>query len=312
MSLDYETFCEESLPDVGTHVYATHSSAEVLMAAWAFDDGEIAQWPAAEGYPMPAEFEDAVLDDRIEKWAWNTPFEMMISENVLGLPIRVESWRDTMVQAMHNSLPGSLEKAGPVVDLEVDKLKDRRGKVLMRKFSFPRKPTKNDPRTRVLWHEAFDDWLDYLAYNRQDVETERAVRRRTFPMPQDEWETWFLDQRINRAGLPINTRMVRNAILTYETALGSAAEGTGAFGEMAEITGLPNPNSPAQLLPWMQDRGYPYDDCKKGHIRTALAYFSTRPEHWGEERWQLYRARNDLKRILELRLASARTSIKKS
>lgn len=311
MGLDYETFCEVSLPDVGTSVYAAHDSCEVLMAAWAFDDEPVDQWATAEGYPMPAEFEDGMLDDRIEKWAWNAPFEITISESVLGLPIQIESWRDTMVQALHNSLPGKLEKAGPVVDLDEDKLKDRRGSTLMRKFSIPRKPTKNNPRIRHLWHEAFPDWQDYLAYNRQDVETERAIRRRTFPMPQAEWETWFLDQRINRAGLPINIRMVRNAITIYEQALGSVDAGTGAFGEMAEITGLANPNSPAQLLPWMQDRGYVYDDCKKGHIEQALDYFDRCPDHWSDERWQAYRERQDLHRVLQLRLASARTSIKK-
>lgn len=285
------------------------------MAAWAFDDDSIDQWVAAEGYPMPAEFEDAMLDDRIEKWAWNAPFEIAITKNVLKMPVTVRAWRDTMVQAMHNSLPGKLEKAGPVVDLSEDQLKDRRGTNLIRKFTMPRKPTKLDSRTRVLWHEAFDDWNDFCAYNRQDVKTERAIRKRTYPMPPSEWEVWFLDQKINQAGLPINMRMVRNAIRVYEEALGTVGDEetppSGAFGEMAEITGLPNPNSRDQLLPWLQENGYFFEDLKAGHVQTALDYFETKPDHWSDDQWLRYRSSNSLKRVLELRSATSRTSIKK-
>jgi DNA polymerase len=309
--LDYETFSEVNLKETGLSVYSKHDSTEVLMCAYAFDDGPVKQWIPAEGEDMPEDLLEALTDPRIEKWAWNAPFEMAITAFVLGIDVDVTQWRCAMVLAMHQSLPGKLEKAAVVVGLPEDKQKDRKGAALMRKFSFPRKPTKRDARTRNLWHSDFESWNGYLAYNVQDVVTERAVCKRLYPMPWSEWELWFMDQAINAAGLPVNRRMINNAIKIYEEALGSVESGTGAFGEMAEITGLANPNSNTQLLPWLQEHGYPFDDMVAAHIKVALEYFERRPDHWADEDWQRYRSSNSLHRILELRQQVSLTSIKK-
>ena len=306
MSLDYESYSEVSLPSVGSSVYSRHASTEVLMAAYAFNQGQVRQWDKAGGEPMPAELSEALISPDVQKWAWNAPFEMQITSQLLA-EVDIRQWRDTMVQALHCSLPGKLEKAGPVVGLSIDQQKDRRGKALMRKFSMPRKPTKALPRNRLFPSDAPEEYADYLAYNVSDVVAERAIRNRLIPymMSDEEWELWFLDQEINNAGLPINIRMVRNAITTYETALDQGME------EMREITGLANPNSGAQLLPWLQESGYMFDDLKKGHVATALRYFNEQPEHWDEDRWFEYRASNALRAVLELRKETSRTSIKK-
>ena len=76
INLDYETYSDVSLPDVGAHVYAAHPSTEVLMCAYAFNRGPLQQWVPAEGEPIPRELEEALIDPEVEKWGWNTPFEM--------------------------------------------------------------------------------------------------------------------------------------------------------------------------------------------------------------------------------------------
>lgn len=306
MSLDFETFSEVSLPVVGGSVYSRHPSTEVLMAAYAFNQGQVRQWDALRGEPMPAELKEALIDPEVQKWAWNAPFEMMITDQLIA-EVDIRQWRDTMVQALHCSLPGKLEKAGPVVGLPMDQQKDRRGKALMRKFSMPRKPTKAIPRNRLLPDDAPEEYDAYLEYNRSDVIAERGIRNRLakYEMSEEEWELWFLDQEINNAGLPINLRMVRNAIATYETALEAG------LSEMRDMTGLANPNSGPQLLPWLQQNGYMFDDLKKGHVATALKYFDQRPEHWDEDRWLEYRSSNTLRAVLDLRKETSRTSIKK-
>lgn len=308
LNLDYETFSEVSLPDVGTSIYASHPSTEVLMAAFAMNRGPVQQWLPAEGEPAPKEFIEAMLSPDVEKWAWNAPFEMAITRNLV-CDVVIPQWRDTMVQALHCSLPGSLEKAAQVVGLPDEAQKDRRGKALMRKFSFPRKPTKKNPATRTFWNDAGEEepWEGYKQYNRSDVVAERGVmlKLKNFDMGADEWELWHLDQAINQAGLPINIRMVRNAIKVYEEALSQG------FARMNEITQLANPNSLAQLLPWLQERGYMFDDCQKSHIKTAARYFREQPDHWTNDEWEYYRGDTDLREVLDLRLETSRTSIKK-
>lgn len=316
LNIDYETFSEVSLPDVGTRAYAMHPSTYPLMCAYAFDDWDMdvtAQWVPEEGEPIPAELEDALLDERVIKHAWNAPFEIEITEQEV-CEVNVREWRDTMVLALSVSLPGKLETASKAVGLPQDRQKDARGKTLMRRFSFPRKPSKNNPATRFFWYDHPEEWEEYKAYNRRDVVAERGVLRRLrkWNLSPEEWELWHLDQEINRLGLPVNLGMVNNAIRLYEEALGDARLGTGAFGEMAAITGLENPNSATkQLLPWLQSQGYMFDDMKKGHIRRAAEYFSKPPEHWSDEFREAYTQNEDLKRVLELRLQTSRTSIKK-
>ena len=78
------------------------------------------QWVPAEGEPMPKMLRQALLSPDVEKWAWNASFEMNVIKHILKMPVDIRQWRDTMVLALSCSLPGKLEKAGPVVDLGED------------------------------------------------------------------------------------------------------------------------------------------------------------------------------------------------
>lgn len=264
------------------------------MLAYCFaDDDPVKQWVPAEGQEMPAEVEDAILDDRIIKYAWNKPFEWQIWKNTLGIETPHASWRDPMVMAMTCSLPGGLDKAGAVLDLPEDLLKLDGGKRLMRWFSMLRKATKTKPVHRVYWYERPADWLEYLDYNRRDVEAERAayLRLRKYDLPQHEWDLWVEDQEINERGIPVNLGMAHNAIEARDALVGDRME------QMKEITGLENPNSGAQLLPWLRKNGYPFADLKKGHVRRALA--------------SLNDLESPLAVVLGLRLEVSRASTKK-
>lgn len=301
MHLDYETFSELDLPKTGLSRYARHESTEVLMASWSINDTKRPQWIPAEGEDMPREFREALESPDVEKWAWNAPFEINISRQVLGLDIDTTQWRDTMVLAMTCSLPGKLDKAGPIVNLPEDKVKLAKGKRLMKVFSSPRKPTKTDSRTRVMWYDRYSEWLEYLEYNEVDEDSERAIYHKLkFYMPPDhEWDLWHLDQKINEAGIPVNLAMVRRAITSYQSELKSKLD------EMAEITGLQNPNSGKQLLPWLKDQGYPFDDIQKGHVARAI-------EKLEEQNDEVLLLENeDYLRVLALRLEAAKTSPKK-
>lgn len=319
--IDYETFSELDLKEVGSDRYSRDDSTEVLMAAYALGDREVKHWDAQQQL-MPAELEDMLLDDRCVKFAWNAPFEMQITANVLKMPVKIPTWRDTMVMAMSLSLPGSLAKAGAVVELAEDKAKDAEGKSLMRTFSFPRKPTKNRPETRTYWWQDPEKWQRYCDYNVRDVDSERAMyhKIKRWNMSPEEWQLWFIDQEINQAGIPINLEMVDNANEIYEYIKQDRIQ------QMRDITGLANPGSTPQLLPWLKERGYQFDDCQKGHITRGRAKIgehlkSGEPLMIGQysedddagvvllgQREASPADLVDLERVLELRLEAAKSS----
>ena len=310
LNLDYETFSAADLTKVGSDVYSKDPSTEVLMAAYSINGGAERQWIPEEGQYIPPELDEAMEDPEVQKWAWNAPFEMNVNRNVLKRPVDITQWRCTMALAQMCSYPGQLEKAGPAIGLPMEKLKIADGKKLMRKFSMLKKSRRKatmGQMIRTYWYEDPKDWERYLEYNAGDVVAEKAIKKLLDPYqpPEHEWDLWQLDQIINQRGLPINLGMVRNASNIYAE---SYAIG---FREMQEITGLGNPMSTQQILPWLQEQGYPFDDLKKGHVRQARGYFDKPPEHWSADQHEQYVSNLDLMDILDYRLELSRTSIKK-
>lgn len=305
---DFETYCEADLSKVGSDIYSRHPSCEVLMCAYACNDEDVLQWVPAEGEKMPSDLKEMMLDPNAIKFAWNKPFEWGIWANALGIKTEHEGWRDPMVMAFSLALPGSLDKAGEVVDLPEDLSKLKDGKSLIREFCVPRKPTKNKPYSRTLPHHEPEKWERFKLYNRVDVKAERAIYKKLkpFDMPKHEWELWFLDQKINQAGIPINMDLVRNAIRVYEDVIEDRMT------RLKIATGLDNPNSGKQLLPWLRKFGYPYDDLKKGHVERAYEKLIQQIEdgefdHDFEERSEMELVRD----ALEMRLETAAASPKK-
>lgn len=314
---DFETFSELDLKKVGGSRYARHESTEALMLAYAYDDAKVKQWVPIETIGprtayrskdryqkalranMPKDLQEAIKDPAYFFFAWNKSFEYQIWLHVLGIEIPHHRWRDPMVLALTLSFPGKLEKVGEIIGLP-EELRKLAGMALINKFSKPRKPTATIPRTRNLPEHFPTDWAMYRAYNRRDAEAERAIwlKLRRWNMPSEEWRLWALDQKINEAGIPINVRVARNAVAVAEEVVGKRVE------EMREITGLSNPNSGPQLLPWLQDHGYPYEDLKKGHIKRALDLMDDPFEPAGA-------SDEDCRRVLQLRSEVSRSSSKK-
>lgn len=268
LRLDFETFCELNLKAVGLDLYSSHPSCEVLMAAYSIDDGPIEQWDATEDERIPRDLRDALDDPSVIIYAFNAQFERIILERVLGRKIAYERFKCAMVLAYFHSFVGGLEQVAEQCGLSQDKQKSATGKKLMAMFSWPQKPTKNQPLRRFdsLSHPV--EWKMYLDYNRQDVVAETALWKRLdrpqYPIPQREWDFYHLDQKINDRGLPIDRVFITNAIRM------SAIRKDVLSRALNELTGLQNGNSPAQLLPWLQERGYPFSDLQKDSIKKVL------------------------------------------
>ena len=259
---DFETFSLADLPSVGIAKYAKHPSTEVLMCSYGIDDGDIKQWVPVEGDLFPTELEDAILDDRVLKYAWNASFEKLVWQHCLGMDSPGESWRDPMVMSHYCSMPGALRKVGLIVNLPLHEQKKGEGTRLINWFSKMRPATKTKPARRVHWHEKLDLWEKYKEYNINDSVAERGIfhRLKAYDLPPHEWEMWVLDQQMNEAGFPVNIDMVNNALAIRDELVARKTA------EMRHLTGLENPRSRDQLLRWLNQNDYPYYDLQKAHV----------------------------------------------
>ena len=299
ISIDFETASDLPLTgpsSVGLHNYATHPSTRVLMLAWSWNDGPVEHSDLASGGRLPPEVRDALLDPSVLRWSFNAQFERVITRHVLGLETPIEGWRCSMCLSYMLSFTGDLGAVGAQIGLSNTVRKDSDGKRLIRMFSQPQIPTKNQPH---VWRGPETDpaeWERFGDYNVQDVVAEGAIKRWLLdhPVPEREWQLYEIDQRVNDAGLPVDRRFVESAIVLVRN---RRAELTSM---MRELTGLPNANSPAQLLPWLQERGYPFADLKKDTVKKVL-----------HENGDQHTLAPEAVAGLRLRQQASRTSVKK-
>ena len=89
----------------------------------------------------------------------------------------------------------------------------------------------------------------YIEYNRQDVEAERAIRKKlvNFRIVETEQPLWVLDQHINDRGVMVDREFAQNAI-EIDTVIKERL-----FAQAQCLTGLENPKSAAQLKRWIED-----------------------------------------------------------
>lgn len=264
LHFDYETKSEIDLLDAGVDLYSGDQSTEVLMASFCLDDEPIQQWVPAEGQRMPSDLKEALRDPEVTKIAFNAQFERLITTRVIGIQTPYESWRCSMALAYMFSFMGGLDDIAQQMSLKHQK--DPRGRQLIRTFSIPNKPSKNQP---FVWRDMHSDpeqWEEYKRYNIRDTETEHELWTKLVPfaMPDWQWELYHLDQIINDRGLPINRNFVEQALQIANR------RKTELISEQNRITGLQNSNSSTQLLPWLQARGYPYRDLQKDTISKLL------------------------------------------
>jgi DNA polymerase bacteriophage-type len=73
LHLDFETRSELALEERGLSNYAHHPSTQVLMLAYAIDDGPVELWEAHLG-EIPKALRDGLYNPFIAKTAWNASF----------------------------------------------------------------------------------------------------------------------------------------------------------------------------------------------------------------------------------------------
>ena len=289
LSLDLETYSNIDLTKSGVYRYAEAPDFTILLLSYSVDGGPVKTVDIASGETMPVEIQEALCDELVTKWAFNAQFERVCLSSYLGHWLKPTSWRCTMVWAAYLGLPLSLEGAGAVLGLEKQKLKE--GKELIRYFSMPCRPSEtNGQRSRNRPSDAPDKWAQFKAYNARDVETELAIQSRLqkFPVPEDEWQNYVLDQKINDRGICLDMELVHEAICCDEQARAEL------MAAMKTLTKVENPNSVAQMKVWLAEHGLETDTLGKAAVKELL---KTAPEPLGQ--------------VLALRQALAKSSVKK-
>lgn len=265
ISIDIETYSSTNLNQTGVYRYADSDDFELLLFGYATDFGPVKVVDLTQGEKIPPQIIEALDNPNIIKSAFNAQFERVCLSRYVGHRLKPAGWHCSRVWSATLGLPLSLRDVGSVLGLPRQKI--TAGKELVRYFCTPCKPTKaNQNRTRNFPYHAPDKWQQFKQYNQRDVEVEMEITQKLecFPVPQNEWENYWMDQDINDRGIRIDQQLVNNAIkcqnVFHDQYLQTAKE----------LTGLANPNSPLQLKDWLQQQGIKTNSLSKASVAQLL------------------------------------------
>jgi len=267
LSIDIETYSPVNLIKSGVYRYCDSPEFEILLFGYSVDAGPVRVVDLTAGERIPATIIAAITDDTVTKWAFNAQFERICLSRHLGMPtgtyLNPDSWKCTMVWAATLGLPLSLEGVGAVLGLEKQKMKE--GRDLIRYFCTPAK-NREGKTFRHFSTDAPEKWVTFKAYNLRDVETELGIQAKLakFPVSESEWRNYHLDQIINDRGIMLDRTFVAQAIACDEQ-----FKQTHMF-QARSVTGLKNPNSPAQLKAWLAEKGIEADTLSKAAVAQLL------------------------------------------
>lgn len=300
LSIDIETRSSVDISKAGAYRYAQSPDFEILLFAYQWGDDPVRVIDLKCGEAIPDWLVLALGDSNVIKHAYNAAFEWYCL-NRAGYMTPLDQWRCTMAHGLYCGYTAGLDATGKAIGLPQDKQKLTVGKALIRYFCIPCKPTKSNGGRA--WNQPQHDpdkWTLFKEYCCQDVVTEHEILRRLnfFPMPEDEERLWQLDVAMNAYGVRVDTKLIAGALYVD----GISTEKLTA--EAVELTGLDNPNSGAQLVPWINahNKEHPDDpdllaDLRKETVEEALKDRDNLPE--------------DVARMLEIRQQLGKTSVKK-
>lgn len=300
LSIDIETRSSEDIGKAGAYKYAQSPDFEILLFAYQWDDDPVKIIDLKNGEELSCWLTQALDDPVVIKHAYGAAFEWYCL-NRAGYETPIDQWRCTMAHGLYCGYTAGLDATGKAIGLPQDKQKLMTGRALIRYFCVPCKPTKtnggrmwNQP-----WHDT-DKWNLFKGYCRQDVVTEHEILKRLnlFPMPEEEEKLWQMDVLMNAYGVRVDTGLIEGALYIDGISTQKLTD------EAMKLTGLPNPNSQPQLVPWINNHSkkHPDDpDLLSDLQKTTVADLLKDKENLPE----------DVCRMLEIRQQLGKTSIKK-
>jgi DNA polymerase len=278
LAIDIETYSSVDIRETGAYAYVDAPGFEILLIAYKFDKEEV-QLIDIHGFEEETaavdfletcypDFWEGLNNPEVIKTAFNANFERTALAKYFNKAMPPEQWRCTAVYAATLGLPRSLGDVGAALAIQQDKQKDKIGKSLIDYFCKPCKPTqKNGGRTRNYPEHDTEKWHLFGEYCKQDVVAEQAIldRLKPYPITEDEQELWNFDQRMNDRGICLDLDFAEG-IIQYDTQYQAEISK-----EATALTGLKNPNSPAQLKKWLSDKlGTDVDSLTKDSVKALI------------------------------------------
>jgi len=284
--LDFETRNTSgcNLDTAGAWRYAADPRTEVLTLTYKLDGGAHQLWLPSLGWCDPLA---SLAADASTSFICFAGFELAVWQRImverLGFPsIPIGRWIDAQAECSYFAVPRTLGKVLPVIGAPV--AKDEAGKRLVRRLS------KRDRKTGE-YPEVTPEILERVAaYNQIDVDGLIAVHTAFGSLSEQERRVWELDQRINQRGLGIDVELVRAAKRISEISTSALLE------EFAGLTRGLSPYQVGKTREWLTGRGFTLENIQEETVQAALDEL-TLPE--------------DVRRVLEIRLITASTSLKK-
>ena len=223
ITIDFETRSEANLMSCGAYAYSIHPTTDILCLSYKIPGGKKGRWNRTDKNP-PQELFDAIADelDDFMVEAHNMFFELCIWMNI-GVkkygwpPLDMSRLACSAAKAAMHALPRALGNAGAALKLKIQK--DKRGEELIKKLSYPRKPTKADPREWLMEGDdeetdaLFEEFYDYCD---ADVDAEEELSEALPDLPPDERRIWLLDQKINWRGFYADIPLAKAAMECLE------------------------------------------------------------------------------------------------
>lgn len=300
LSIDIETRSSMDIAKAGAYKYAQSPDFQILLFAYQFGEDPVEIIDFTDGETLPKELVPALKNPKVIKHAYNAAFEWYCL-NRAGFETPIDQWRCTMAHGLYCGYTAGLDATGKAIGLPQDKQKLAIGKALIRYFCVPCKPTRsNGNRTwNQPWHDP-EKWKLFKEYCRQDVVTEHAIlaRLKQFPMPEKEQKQWQMDILMNAYGVRVDTELIEGALYIDGISTQELTD------EAIRLTGLLNPNSATQLVPWLNEHSRKqetdpdvFQDIQKTTVAEALEKSGDLPE--------------EVLQMLRIRQQLGKTSIKK-
>ena len=263
--IDFETYSPEPI-DAGVIRYSKHPEADIICMAYKIDDAPTQVWTPPSKFPI--ELWRAILLDGHNLYAHNAFFDYNVWHNIgykYKLPIvALDRWVDTVALVNRYGFPTSLEKAGEVLNLSIQKQKN--GTALIKKICVP---TKEGRRPVMGRDYTQTEAAQFVSYCKDDV---NATYHLVKALPSDtlapkEYKIWLLTQKMNLLGLPIDTETA-DKIFMYIDGFTEDLVKT-----MPKLTDgmVQKPTQAKRIIEWCETQGLKLDNLQAGTVDQLMA-----------------------------------------